>query len=111
MKIRATETFVILEDERDDIKDFAGYLEYIVPARFNEQNVIINLLPYNKLSLEQLLLFLKVSTVHRAKKRSFVIVNKAIDPDVIPAEILVVPTLQEAEDVIQLEEIERDLGF
>jgi hypothetical protein len=29
----------------------------------------------------------------------------------VPEELLVVPTLTEAEDIIQMEEIERDLGF
>ncbi|HAT63224.1 MAG TPA: ribonuclease Z, partial [Flavobacteriaceae bacterium] len=41
----------------------------------------------------------------------FVIVNNAINPDDIPDEMIVVPTLQEAADIIEMEEIERDLGF
>jgi hypothetical protein len=39
------------------------------------------------------------------------VVNSALDPDIIPDEIMVVPTLLEAQDVIEMEEIERDLGF
>jgi len=31
--------------------------------------------------------------------------------DEIPYEMIVVPTLQEAGDIIEMEEIERDLGF
>ena len=33
------------------------------------------------------------------------------DLDEMPDEIVVVPTLQEAFDVIEMEDIERDLGF
>jgi len=69
------------------------------------------LLSYSDLSLNQLLLFIELSNQHRILKHSFVIVNNAIDPDTLPNEIMVVPTLLEAQDVIEMEEIERDLGF
>ena len=39
------------------------------------------------------------------------LVNNHINPDIVPEEIMVVPTIQEAIDVIELEEIQRDLGF
>ena len=55
--------------------------------------------------------FLKTSNLHRKTKQSFVIVNDAIDFDDVPFEMIVVPTLQEAGDIIEMEEIERDLGF
>ena len=34
-----------------------------------------------------------------------------VDADEVPEEIIVVPTLQEARDIIEMEEIERDLGI
>jgi len=40
-----------------------------------------------------------------------VIVNNAVDIDEVPSEMTVVPTLQEAFDIVEMEEIERDLGF
>ena len=42
---------------------------------------------------------------------SFVVICNGIDIDDVPDEINVVPTLQEAEDVLEMEAIERDLGF
>ncbi|HAV53877.1 MAG TPA: ribonuclease Z, partial [Aequorivita sp.] len=75
------------------------------------QNVVLNLLKYEDLELPQLLQFLKTSNLHRKTKQSFVIVNDAIDIDDVPFEMIVVPTLQEAGDIIEMEEIERDLGF
>ena len=65
----------------------------------------------SELTLEQLLFFLPVSNEHRSNKRSFVILNDALNPDDIPQEIIVVPTLIEAGDIIEMEEIERKLGF
>ena len=111
MKVTQKDTFIILEDERDDVLDFATYLEVIVPSKYGQNNIVVDVLKYDTLSLEQLLAFLKLSNTHRAGKKSFVFVNTGIDYDLIPDEMIVVPTIQEAEDIISMEEIERDLGF
>lgn len=111
MKISQHTNFHLLEDEKDNIQKFGSFLEYIIPKEFSNKNVVVNLLKYNQLTLPELLVFLKTSNKHRSQNKSFLIINDAIDPDIVPEEIMVVPTLQEAEDVIELEEIERDLGF
>ena len=111
MIINTSETFTVLKDQKDDIEDFARFLKRSIPTRFQDQNLIIDLLSYSDLSLNQLLLFIELSNQHRMLKHSFVIVNNALDPDTLPNEIMVVPTLLEAQDVIEMEEIERDLGF
>lgn len=111
MKIENHPDFVVLEDEKDDIIDFASFIERQVPSKYKGQNVVLNLLKYNSLELPHLLQFLKTSTLHRKTKQSFVIVNDSIDVDEVPFEMIVVPTLQEAGDIIEMEEIERDLGF
>ncbi len=111
MKIENHQNFVVLEDEKDDIVDFASFIEDQVTTKYKGQNVVLNLLKYDSLELPQLLKFLKTSNVHRKTKQSFVIVNNAMETDEIPYEMIVVPTLQEAGDIIEMEEIERDLGF
>lgn len=111
MKIENHPDYVVLIDEKDDIMDFASFIESQVPSKYKGQNVVLNLLNYESLDLPQLLLFLKTSNLHRKTKQSFVIVNDAIEIDEIPFEMIVVPTLKEAGDIIEMEEIERDLGF
>ncbi len=111
MIINTSKTFTVLKDQKDGIEDFAKFLNHSIPARFKDQNLIIDLLSYTNLSLEQLLMFIKISNQHRISKHSFVIVNNALDPNILPNEIMVVPTLLEAQDIIEMEEIERDLGF
>lgn len=111
MKVTTTETYTTLVDERDDVVDFASYLERIVPSTYEALNLVIDLLKYEALTLEQLIAFLTLSNTQREDGKSFVIVNTGIDYDLIPDEMIVVPTLREAEDIIQMEEIERDLGF
>ncbi len=110
MKIIEKENYKIFRDEKENVKDFAAYLDRI-HDNFQEENVVIDILKYGNLELEELLLFLKLSNQHRKNKRSFVIVNDTINIERVPEELVVVPTLQEAEDIIQMEEIERDLGF
>ena len=110
METEKKENYIILRDEKDDVMDFSNYLSQI-QNRFREDNVVIDISKYGELTLNELLSFLKLSNKHRKAKKSLVIVNDTINIDLVPGEIHVVPTLQEAEDLIGLEEIERDLGF
>ena len=45
------------------------------------------------------------------KGMSFVTIKSSVNIDDFPENINIVPTLQEAEDMIEMESIERDLGF
>lgn len=111
MIITTLDSYTVLEDEGDDVINFAMYLERIVPEKYEDLNLVINLLKYEKLTLVELIQFLKLSNYQRGGKKSYVFVNNGIDYDLIPDEMMVVPTLQEAGDIIGMEEIERDLGF
>lgn len=111
MIVTKKDTYTILADEEDGIKSFASFLEFIIPKAYASENLVIDLLKYEKLSLEELLHFLPISNTQRADAKSFILVNKAVHIDQVPEELMVVPTLGEAKDVIELEEIQRDLGF
>lgn len=111
MKINKGPNYLELEDQYNDSKSFADYLERVVPERFADENLVVQLDKYPEFTLGHLLHFLKVSNTHRAGKQSFVLVTNAIPVDDIPMEMVVVPTLDEAGDIIEMEEIERDLGF
>ncbi|MCF8273364.1 MAG: ribonuclease Z [Flavobacteriaceae bacterium] len=82
-----------------------------VYSKLKNDNIILNLTSLNKLSLQDVLEFLELSNTHRKSKKSFVIVSDKIDLEETPDDIVVVPTLQEAYDIIEMEEMERDLGF
>ena len=111
MKINQHDSYVVLADDRGSFSDFAPFITNQVLHNYKGKNVVIDLLKYTHITLEELLELVILSTKHRATKQSFVIVNNAINPDDIPDEMIVVPTLQEAADIIEMEEIERDLGF
>lgn len=111
MKVTEKAAYTILEDERDQVVDFAAHLENVVPLHYDKKNLVIDLLKYNQLTLEELVQFIKLSNYQRADKLSFVFVNTGIDYDLVPDEMIVVPSIEEAGDIIEMEEIERDLGF
>jgi len=111
MKITEKENYSILEDDKNNVKGFSNYLENRAYAQIKDKHLVIDLSKYGKLTLEELLTFLKLSNTQRKNKKSFVIVNDTINIDDVPDELAVVPTLQEAADFVQMEEIERDMGF
>ena len=63
------------------------------------------------IDLNKILLFSPLSEAQKSNNKSFVIVCSGIEFDQVPDEIVVVPTLKEAEDIIEMEDIERDLGI
>ncbi len=110
MKRTKKENYLILEDEKENVKDFAGYLSQVY-SDIKNNHLVINILKYGELSLGELLAFLPLSNKHRKAKKSFVLVNDTINIDPVPDEMVVVPTLHEAKDILKMEEIERDMGF
>ena len=80
-------------------------------SEFTGKHLIIDLSEKFNIQIEELMLFLKVSTQHRNNGTSFVVIALGIDIDDLPDEINVVPTLTEAIDILEMDAIERDLGF
>ncbi|NQY07818.1 MAG: ribonuclease Z [Flavobacteriaceae bacterium] len=80
-------------------------------GKFENSNIIVNLFSLKELDNNDLLEFLQLSNAHRENKHSFVIVTTNRSINEIDEKLIVVPTLQEAKDIIEMEEIERDLGF
>ena len=54
---------------------------------------------------------MKYAEQHQQNGTSFAIVNNNIDVDKFPEWFNIVPTLVEAEDVLEMEAIQRDLGL
>lgn len=100
----------IITQEKATIVELVKKIQALYP-KFKNNNIIVALSSLNKLGLQDIVEFLELSNTHKATKHSFVIVSDKIDLDLVPVEIVVVPTLQEAYDIIEMEEMERDLGF
>ncbi|HWS60954.1 MAG TPA: hypothetical protein VN182_08500 [Flavobacterium sp.] len=98
---------------KDTQGDLASFLEKVTHEHktFEKQNIIIDIKAYKTLSVKEINSFLPLSKLHKKAKKSFVIVTQEIDFNAISDKLAVVRSLQEAHDIIEMEEIERDLGF
>lgn len=104
------ENITIITQEKTSIVELVKKLS-VMYSRFENENIIVSLISLKPLLTEDVIEFLQISNSHRKAKHSFVIVTNSIDINNIPDELVIVPTLQEAHDIIEMEEIERDLGF
>ena len=110
MKVEEKGHTVTIKDTEGNINVFNDKVnsEY---ASFSTKNIILDLTREGSLTLNDVLSFLSLSNKHRKAKKSFVLVVNDFDYNEVPDEMVVVPTQLEAHDIIEMEEIERDLGF
>ncbi|UNY98665.1 ribonuclease Z [Zhouia spongiae] len=80
-------------------------------AKWKNDNLIINLLSITKIEAGDLLELLPLHNKHTEGKKSFVIVSNAVNFNDVHNDLIVVPTLKEAFDIIEMDEIERDLDL
>ena len=104
------ENISIITQEKATVIELVKKIEALYP-KFKNDNIIVNLTSLNTISLSDIIEFLRISNTHRASKQSFVLVTDKINLNETPDEIVVVPTLKEAYDIIEMEEMERDLGL
>lgn len=78
---------------------------------FKDQNLIVDISLDNELHLNDVKSFSDLIKKHNKAKKSFVLVANDFDFNKVPSSIILVPSILEAYDIIEMEEIERDLGF
>ena len=102
-------TIVIKDTEGDSLV----FLEKVTNQHesYKHQNLILDLTHDKTTTIASVKAFSELSKTHKKGKKSFVIVAENIDFNAVPKAILVVPSVLEAHDIIEMEEIERDLGF
>jgi restriction endonuclease S subunit len=87
-----------------------GPLESVL-LKINTNHLLIELSENIIIVEEKISFFLKAASNLKAKGKSFVIIQKRINIDDFPEVLNITPTLQEAKDILEMEAIERDLGF
>lgn len=97
---------------KDTQGDFNAFLDKVTTQfkTFEKQNIIIDLTA-TAVSEKEVKSFLALSKQQKKAKKSFVVVVNDLDFNAISDKLIVVPSLLEAHDIIEMEEIERDLGF
>ncbi|WP_396178143.1 ribonuclease Z [Flavobacterium sp.] len=110
MKVTVKGHTTLIKDSTDDLEAFVAKLTHEIHT-FKEQNLIIDLSHYETVDKKQVLLLKPLSVTHKKNKKSFAVVVSATDFNAFSAAFTVVPSVLEAHDIIEMEEIERDLGF
>lgn len=111
MKVKTEGNITIIKDSQEDIATFLKKITTQYKS-FVLQNLILDLSKKLDTTVADVLLFADLSARHKKNGKSFVMVmNESFDFNEATDKVMLVPTLQEAHDIIELEEIERDLGF
>ena len=101
---------VILTQERATIPELVVKIHDSYD-KLKHNNLIVNLSSLGEISKGALDEFLQVSKTHQSGNQSFILVTSNVALDDVSENIVVVPTLQEAHDIIEMEDMERDLGI
>ena len=108
MKVKEKLNYILISDDIDKNANFEKIEASINQAE--NQNIVLQA-SINNLNNGNIDRFISISEGKKANGTSFVIVSKEISVDTIPESLNVVPTITEAEDIIEMENIERELGF
>jgi len=110
MKVEQKGHTTIIRETKGDVKAFVDNISN-QHSSYASQNLILDITHDNSITNNDLNIFKELSKKHLKSKKSLVIVADNIDFDKVPNSITVVPSVLEAHDMIEMDEIERDLGF
>lgn len=110
LEIMNKEKNIIVGPKNESLSDFNTDFKKNYPDFLNK-NVIVDLSGVVISKVSEILVFLNTAISHLEKGTSFVVIAQGVDIDLLPDELVVTPTLIEALDVIEMDEIGRDLGF
>ncbi|PKB18930.1 ribonuclease Z [Flavobacterium sp. 5] len=110
MKVTTKGHTIIIKDTEGDVVEFLEKINNQYSS-FKEHNLILDISHDTSVDVKSIKIFSDLSKKHKKAKKSLVLVVEDIDFNKIPQSIIVVPTQLEAQDLIEMDEIERDLGF
>ena len=79
--------------------------------KHSTENIFFEISDNLNITPKEFMLFLTIASAKKENGTSFIVIIRSFEIDALPEEINVVPTLQEAEDILEMENIERTLGF
>ena len=110
MLINNKENYTLISSDENTFKEFQNALFKKIND-FKSVNLILQISEDINIENKDFLLFLNVAEQKQQNGTSFVVVNSTVHVDDFPENLNIVPTLHEAEDIIEMEAIERELGF
>jgi hypothetical protein len=110
MKVTTKGHTTLIKDTEGDIVQFLEKINSQYNT-FKDYNLILDISQDKTVDVKSIKIFTDLAKQYKKAKKSIVFVVKDIDFNKIPGSIIVVPTQLEAQDLIEMDEIERDLGF
>jgi hypothetical protein len=110
MKVDQKGHTITIKDTQGDLVSFLMKVTHEHKS-FEKHNLIIDISLHKNLTVKEINSFMPLSKIHKKGKKSLVIIANDIDFNSISDKLTVVPSNLEAHDMIDMEEIERDLGF
>lgn len=110
MKVTHKENYTLITPETTSFTDFLSNFEEN-HQNLAENHLILQISESLNTTEKDILVFLKYANLHQQNGTSFVVICTNVDIDDFPENFNIVPTLTEAEDVIDMENMQRDLGF
>ncbi len=108
MIIDRNESTTLITQESISLKTFRERFREAY-EKFKNDNIIVNLLAFTGITASDLMEVHELAVDHMETGKSFVIVNDSVNYDDVNTDLVVVPTVQEAYDLIEMDEIARDL--
>ena len=110
MQIKEATNYTLISSDEDSFKEFQKSVFKKIND-FDKNHLIIQISEELSIDKKDFLLFLKIAEQKKENGTSFVVLNSSVNADDFAENLNIVPTLQEAEDILEMENIERELGF
>ncbi|MGC6525158.1 MAG: hypothetical protein ACON30_02635 [Flavobacteriaceae bacterium] len=110
MKFEIKDTAVIVDQNKQVSSEFFKSFDLNYP-KFHSNNIILIIDKTQNSEPDFVNFILKLTKSHQLHKKTFVVVAPQWSQSDISDDIVCVPTLQEAFDLIEMDEMQRDLGF
>ena len=110
MQIKEATNYTLISSDEDSFKEFQTSVFKKIND-FKKNHLIVQISEELNIDKKDFLLFLKIAEQKKENGTSFVVLNSSVNADDFAENLNIVPTLQEAEDILEMETIERELGF
>lgn len=113
MQIEVKDNIAFISYEKNDVmgRPFRDEIKRNYKT-ISSNNIILDLSSMDTVMSKHIKDFSELATYHtKTNKKSFVLVTGPLSLKLLPEGLEVVPTMNEALDTVEIEEIERDLGF
>jgi bifunctional ADP-heptose synthase (sugar kinase/adenylyltransferase) len=104
MKVSEKNQYTLIKLQESSLIEFKKRFDEI-----NSNHIIVILSEDFNMNEKNISFFLEVTKIQKTNNKSFVVVKNGIEIDKISELLNITPTLVEAEDILEMEAIERDL--